>query len=133
MEKTVTFRFKEPLTEDFIDWVTRAVEIFDQKQHDYGCGNIARRGDAGILIRVGDKYERLDNLYGKNLEPAVDDESIDDSWMDMGIYSFMAGMCRAGEWPGFDPKGEDSPEPLPEYGQRWGPVTRRDSEMAEER
>ena len=80
-----------------------------------------------------DKYERLDNLYGKNLEPAVDDESIDDSWMDMGIYSFMAGMCRAGEWPGFDPKGEDSPEPLPEYGQRWGPVTRRDSEMAEER
>lgn len=72
-------------------------ELFKQRQRKYGCGNIARRGPAGILVRLEDKLARIEG-------PETPDESVDDSWSDVAVYAVIALLCRKGDWPGWSEK-----------------------------
>ena len=76
-------------------------ELFKRKQHDYGPHNISKLGSRGILVRVNDKFERLLNLLWYNNDPSVKDEKLEDTWSDMGIYSFMAILEERGLWPAY--------------------------------
>jgi len=67
-------------------------EIFVQKNIDYGKGNILDTGEMGIVYRISDKLNRLKNLLLANKNPK--NESIDDSWMDIGVYAVIAMMFR---------------------------------------
>jgi hypothetical protein len=67
-------------------------ELVIRKQRDYGHDNINTFGDFGLLVRVNDKVARLRNLYGKQ---AVN-ESINDSWDDLGGYSIIRKMRQRG-------------------------------------
>jgi hypothetical protein len=76
-------------------------DVLILKQLDYGPGNINNApGGAinGILVRMNDKMERLKHLnYHAEGEPQ--NESIDDSLLDIANYAVIAMMVRAGTWP----------------------------------
>ena len=71
------------------------VATLDRKQRDYGSRNISEFGEFGILMRVWDKICRLKNLMGKE---NPQNESIDDSWLDMANYAIIAILVRRGIW-----------------------------------
>ena len=71
------------------------IKILDRKQRDYGSRNISEFGEIGILMRVWDKICRLKNLMGKE---NPNNESIDDSWLDMANYAIIAILVRRGIW-----------------------------------
>lgn len=76
-------------------------DILIKKQLDYGPGNINNApGGAlnGVLVRMNDKMERLKHLvYQLDGEPQ--NESIDDSFLDIANYAVIAMMVRQGSWP----------------------------------
>ncbi len=82
----------------FLRQFGRMYETFCRKQRDYGRGNIAKFGAAGVLVRLSDKVERMVNLSRRGDSPA--NESVADSWLDAATYGVIGMMCRAGEWPG---------------------------------
>jgi hypothetical protein len=70
------------------------------KQSDYGPGNVnnAYGGPInGLLVRIGDKFERLKNLFKSGAVPKH--ESIEDSFKDMANYAVIALMVQRGTWP----------------------------------
>lgn len=77
-----------------------ANEIADlviSKQKDYGIGNILKSPagpEPGIIVRIGDKLNRLWNLLSKKKEPK--NESLEDSWQDVAGYALIALMVRRG-------------------------------------
>lgn len=69
-------------------------ELMISRHRKYGPGNIARHGETGILVRLGDKYERLDNNSDD-----LSDESVDDTIDDVIGYGVIWKMWRKGTWP----------------------------------
>jgi hypothetical protein len=74
----------------------RNVQVLDSKQLDYGSANIADFGEYGVLVRANDKVARLKNLLTNVASPQ--NESIEDSWLDLSNYSLIAVLCRRGDW-----------------------------------
>ena len=67
-----------------------ALEVFKRKNKDYGDA-FARYGVIGILIRIEDKIQRCKSIC-KNNEIMVNDESFQDTILDLHNYSAMALM-----------------------------------------
>ena len=71
------------------------------KQDDYGPGNINHAPGGpiyGLLVRIGDKFERLKNLFKKDgIKPQH--ESIEDSFKDLANYAVIGLMVTKGKWP----------------------------------
>lgn len=70
------------------------------KQEDYGPGNVnnAHGGPMnGLLVRMGDKFERLKHLYATGSTP--NHEAIEDSFKDLANYAIIAMMVERGVWP----------------------------------
>lgn len=67
-----------------------ALHIFNRKNKDYG-DSFAKYGPVGVIVRLGDKIERLVNI-SKNGMAFVDDESIRDTLIDLHNYAAMAVM-----------------------------------------
>lgn len=73
--------------------------ILVKKQADYGPFNIWNApGGAlnGLMVRMSDKLERQKNLIYKNIEP--NNESLEDSFVDMANYAIIALMVQRGVW-----------------------------------
>lgn len=74
-------------------------ELVISKQKDYGTGNILKSpagAEAGIVVRVGDKLNRLWNLLTTGKAPK--NEPIEDSWKDVAGYALVALMVRRGKF-----------------------------------
>jgi len=73
-----------------------------RKHQDYGPYNIANApGGAmnGLIIRMHDKLERLQNLYyKKNDTPNY--ESMQDTLQDLANYAIIGLMVQRGHWEG---------------------------------
>lgn len=82
---------------DFLSVQLEALKLFIAKQYDYGPENISNFGDIGVLVRLNDKIERLKNLMF-NGNTAVN-ESIEDTWIDIGNYGLIGLMCKQDLWP----------------------------------
>ena len=67
-----------------------ALHLFNRKNKDYG-DSFAKYGPVGVIVRLGDKIERLVNI-SKNGMALVDDESIRDTLIDLHNYAAMAVM-----------------------------------------
>jgi len=65
-----------------------------KKHHDYGSGNLLRRGEVGILIRCEDKLARISNLLDNTAK--VEDENILATWEDLAGYAIQAILMRKG-------------------------------------
>jgi hypothetical protein len=67
-----------------------ALSIFTKKNHDYG-DSFATYGPTGVIVRIGDKIQRLQSITRKGIT-MVNDESIRDTLMDLHNYCAMAIM-----------------------------------------
>jgi hypothetical protein len=98
---------KQSVSSSNTEFAFHVWEIMDEignllitKQMDYGPGNInnAHGGPInGLLVRIGDKFERLKNLYRHGSTPKH--EPIEDSFKDMANYAVIALMIQRGKWP----------------------------------
>jgi len=74
------------------------VRLLDEKQKDYGPGNISRFGIKGLSVRLYDKVERLANLLvDRNESPK--NESLEDTFKDIANYGLIGLMLLRDEWP----------------------------------
>ena len=74
------------------------VRLLDEKQKDYGPGNISRFGVKGLSVRLYDKVERLANLLvDRNESPK--NESLEDTFKDIAHYGLIGLMLLRDEWP----------------------------------
>ena len=71
-------------------------ELMIKKQIDYGHKNITEFGEYGVLVRVNDKIARLKNLMKNPGDIIPENESIDDTWMDIANYAIIVLMLRQG-------------------------------------
>jgi hypothetical protein len=83
--------FQEAAVRVAAEWAT----LLTEKQMDYGPNNILGFGEKGLLVREWDKINRLKNLLWDNpAEP--NNESLDDTWRDIGGYALIAVMLKRG-------------------------------------
>lgn len=68
-----------------------AYTLFTKKNTDYGDA-FSKYGTVGVLVRIGDKLERMRNVT-KNGVTLVNDESLRDTLIDLHNYSAMAIMA----------------------------------------
>ena len=104
MEKdwpNMTQEFKKIQREQYI--------LFLHKQHDYGPGNISvgsqlqtpeevKLSLTGLWFRMNDKIQRLKTLLMGDKEAAVDDEPMEDAYLDVSNYGIMAVIVSRGKW-----------------------------------
>lgn len=64
-------------------------EIFKKKNGDYG-NSYQSTGLIGILVRMIDKLKRIEQLQTREAE--IVSETIEDTWLDLSIYSILAIM-----------------------------------------
>ena len=70
--------------------ISHCKALFDKKNKDYGDA-FAEYGVIGVLVRMGDKIKRLQNIE-KNQITLVNDEKMKDTLIDLHNYAAMAIM-----------------------------------------
>lgn len=91
---------QDPLEAEVKKVMTRALDIWRERQVKYGPSNIAATGTLGCFVRATDKLARLREVYLNQKGADVPDESVVDSWLDLLNYAAMGVMCHEGNWPG---------------------------------
>jgi hypothetical protein len=69
---------------------TEALELFRKKNTDYGDA-FATYGTVGVIVRMGDKIQRLLSISKKGIT-LVDNESLRDTLIDLHNYAAMGIM-----------------------------------------
>lgn len=69
---------------------TEGLELFKRKNADYGDA-FANYGSIGVIVRMGDKIQRLVSVTNKGVN-LVNTESLRDTLIDLHNYSAMAIM-----------------------------------------
>ena len=82
------------LDEAFEQVSAELLATFLKKHKDYGKGNIISIKELGITFRISEKAERLKNLLMTAGTP--ENESVDDSWTDIGTYAIIGILFRRG-------------------------------------
>ena len=70
----------------------KAKELFERKNADYGDA-FTTYGIVGVLVRIQDKIQRCISLTKKGIQ-LVDDESLDDTLIDLHNYAAMGMMIK---------------------------------------
>lgn len=65
------------------------LKLFKKKNADYG-DSFANYGPIGVIVRMGDKINRLSNISNNKIE--IVDESMRDTLIDLHNYAAMAIM-----------------------------------------
>jgi len=107
----VTLMEKEwpQMTAEFRKLQREQYELFLHKQHDYGPGNISvgtqlqtpeeiQLSLTGLWFRMNDKIQRLKNLLMSGRENAVENEPMEDAFLDVSNYGIMATIVKNGKW-----------------------------------
>ena len=83
-----------------------AKEIYDEmtalavrKQHDYGPKNILAYGLKGVIVRMGDKMARLDQLVWRRESSSVLEEKLEETYKDLANYCMISIMLLRNKWP----------------------------------
>ena len=97
------------MTTEFKKLQREQYELFCHKQHDYGPGNISvgtqlqteeeiKLSLTGLWFRMNDKIQRLKTLLMTGRESAVQDEPMEDAYLDVSNYGIMATIVKNGKW-----------------------------------
>lgn len=81
-------------TERFRQIAAQMADLYEKKNADYGDSyskSIKKYGAVAGLVRISDKFNRLENLM-LNGECEIKDESIKDTLMDLANYAIMLYM-----------------------------------------
>lgn len=87
----------------FVDITQDMWDLYYRKNQDYGdsFGRIYnKRGALSALIRLEDKINRLDSIISNDGEVLVEDETLEDTLIDLANYSIMWLMELRGEIDG---------------------------------
>ena len=76
--------------EQLIKIQKESLELFKQKNADYGDA-FTNYGPIGVIVRIGDKISRLNNISKKSVT-MVNDEKLRDTLIDLHNYAAMAIM-----------------------------------------
>jgi len=90
------------LDEAFEEVCEEMLQMFLKKHRDYGKGNILSVKELGIALRISEKIERIKHLLAKGQEPT--NESVEETWTDIGVYSIIALLYRRGWFEKLDVK-----------------------------
>lgn len=91
-------------------------ELLHSKHQDYGPGNIMSSGYLGLIVRLGDKLARLQNLM-KDVKLGETDvpsevrcrfETIEDTFADIAGYGIIGQMLLNGDFPPEDVHSEEA-------------------------
>ena len=99
-KKSMTANSLEDFTLAVQDIALEMAALLAKKQVDYGPDNINNAFGGpinGLLVRMGDKFERLKHLYSTGTKPNF--EAIEDSFKDLANYAIIAIMVERGVWP----------------------------------
>jgi hypothetical protein len=70
-------------------------DLLLRKRQSYGTRNLTRHGTIGILVRMSDKIDRLENMASRGeLSDAGDGEGAIDAWRDIIGYGVL-GLLHA--------------------------------------
>ena len=97
------------MTAEFRRLQREQYELFLHKQHDYGPGNISvgtqlqtpeeiQLSLTGLWIRMNDKIQRLKNLLMSGRNNSVENEPMEDAFLDVSNYGIMATIVKNGKW-----------------------------------
>ena len=97
------------MTEEFKRLQNEQYVLFLHKQHDYGPGNISvgtqlgtpeeiKLSLTGLWFRMNDKIQRLKNLLMSGRKNAVENEPMEDAFLDIANYGIMATIVKNGKW-----------------------------------
>ena len=97
------------MTKEFKKIQREQYELFLHKQHDYGPGNISvgtqlqtkeeiQLSLTGLWFRMNDKIQRLKNLLMSGRENAVENEPMEDAYLDVSNYGIMATIVGRDKW-----------------------------------
>ena len=80
----------------------RCLPLLQAKGHDYSgdedaLANFRRHGLRGIVVRLGDKYERLNSLVWKSRDAKVAGEKVEDTLVDLINYALLALVVKEDE------------------------------------
>lgn len=76
--------------------------LMERKQLDYGPGNIADWGIAGVGMRLNDKTNRIKTLLSRPRRKPQN-ESLRDSFQDASVYGAIGQVVIDGLWPTAEP------------------------------
>jgi hypothetical protein len=74
--------------------------MFLKKHKDYGKGNILSVKELGIALRISEKIERIKHLLMQQNPPT--NESIEETWIDIGVYAVIAVLLKRGQFEGLE-------------------------------
>jgi len=80
----------EKRVEQMVNIHNESLELFKKKNIDYGDA-FATYGAVGVIVRIGDKIQRLLSVSKKGIT-LVDNESLRDTLIDLHNYAAMAIM-----------------------------------------
>ena len=97
------------MTKEFKKIQREQYELFLNKQHDYGPGNISvgtqlqtpeeiKLSLTGLWFRMNDKLQRMKTLLLNDRESAVKDEPLEDAYLDVSNYGIMATIVGRDKW-----------------------------------
>ena len=97
------------MTKEFKKIQREQYELFLNKQHDYGPGNISvgtqlqtpeeiKLSLTGLWFRMNDKLQRMKTLLLNDRESAVKDETLEDAYLDVSNYGIMATIVGRDKW-----------------------------------
>jgi len=97
------------MTKEFKKIQREQYELFLNKQHDYGPGNISvgtqlqtpeeiKLSLTGLWFRMNDKLQRMKTLLLNDRESAVKDEPLEDAYLDVSNYGIMATIVSRDKW-----------------------------------
>ena len=97
------------IADEFKNIQAEQYELFSRKMLDYGPGNINMGSELvtdeekrfslhAVWIRMWDKMNRLKNLVILNTTSFIKDESIEDTYKDLGNYSIISLIVKRGKW-----------------------------------
>ena len=97
------------MTAEFKKIQQQQYELFLHKQHDYGPGNISvgtflvtpeeiKLSLTGLWFRMNDKLQRVKTLLLGDKKSAVQDEPLEDAYLDVSNYGIMATIVGRGKW-----------------------------------
>jgi hypothetical protein len=104
VKKDLSMNDKKTLDQAFRQVNNELVEMFIKKHKDYGKGNILTVRELGIALRISEKIERIKHLLMNGDKPS--NETVEETWIDIGVYAVIAVLLRRGEFESLDVEKE---------------------------
>lgn len=92
----------QTLDQAFAEVNQELLDMFLKKHKDYGKGNILSVQELGIALRISEKIERIKHILMQGNKP--NNESIEETWVDIGVYAVIAVLLRRGQFEALDVK-----------------------------